>query len=384
MGNRLARLLDGGDAFVVGERSRSIPTDKSPLETPSLLRLPVEIRLLILRHLVCADPWRFCPHNRLSLKVSIPVLEHPKLYEAPPATFFSNCDFWYTNPELPRPAYPQWTACQIANGLDLRVLQVSQKLHREAIELLYTENIFYLEQYFSLPLKYTPFTRSKKPILPFNLENIPRKNLHLVRKVGFSVIDRSRFEPDFRTWEVFCSWAKEKLPNLQQTYIFLFGPGHPSQRFLVRLVRFLDSIPGQKTIVYRASNNCKRMVGNILAEVFRHRTPDAPTIRILGGCYCQCWTPPFHTTSRHRRGRGWTGPDTLYPWVECMHAYKHSNRWGNAIKGSITPRFSLKHKGPIVGCLLCHKPTECVHDKRLKPGRIGPNADVETAASFLW
>ncbi|KAI4143748.1 MAG: hypothetical protein L6R39_004466 [Caloplaca ligustica] len=353
--------------------------EKSPLKQSGLLMLPVEVRLQILRHLVCAEPWRFCPHTRLPLMVFTSVLEDLTRYVGGPATSSPLYDLGWD-----RKVYPQPKACYGSNEPTLGVLRVCRKLYEEALGVLYSENILYLEQHFSWGLDRTPVAQGKSPILPVNLEKIPEKHLPLVRQIGFAVTDQSSIEPDFRKWEDCCSWIRKALPNLRHTYIFLFGPSNPSQRFLVRLVRFLDSIPGEKTIEYRASNNSKRMVGNTLAQVFRQRAADAPTIRILGGCYCQCWTPGFHLAFHGCRDFSWTRSNTLWPWLDLMKRDKHSNKRKNAIEGSITPQFSFKHKGPMIGCLLCHKRSNCVHDARLKPGRIKPNGSTEAAVFSMW
>lgn len=165
----------------------------------------------------------------------------------------------------------------------------------------------------------------------------------------------------------------------------MFRPAKLSQRFLIQLLRFLDSIRGLKTIVYRASNNSKRMVENTLAQVFKRRPLDAPTIRVLGGCYCQCWTPDHHLISRDCMDFCWTQPNTLWLWLEGMTANQRLQRVTDAIEGSITPQLFFKHKGLMtIGCLMCHKSSECVHDKRSKPGRIEPNGDVGTASDSMW
>ncbi|KAI4189521.1 MAG: hypothetical protein L6R41_001429 [Letrouitia leprolyta] len=133
-----------------------------------------------------------------------------------------------------------------------------------------------------------PFGWPDGEILPAMFQRIPMDNLRLIRRIGFSVIDRSTFqasERDWRMWHDFRGWISQRLPNLEHTYIYLFGPSTPSQRFLYYLVRLLDAIPGQKTIEYRASNHRKRMVGNTLAEVFGWRHMDAPSIKVLGGWY---------------------------------------------------------------------------------------------------
>ncbi|KAL9029845.1 MAG: hypothetical protein Q9196_001957 [Gyalolechia fulgens] len=177
------------------------------------------------------------------------------------------------------------------------------------------------------------------------LRSIPSQYLGWVRKIGFAVIDNSAVQHDFRVWHDFCAWINQRLPDLRHIYIYLFGPSKPSQRFLFNIVRLLDSIPGQKTIELRASNNRKRMVGNTLAHLFKSRRPDAPSITVLGGCYCQCWTPPLYSELHGAKDLHWTQANTLGPWLREWNMLKAEN----ARKGSITPQFCVKHKGPMVG-----------------------------------
>ncbi|KAL8973958.1 MAG: hypothetical protein Q9197_001807 [Variospora fuerteventurae] len=363
-------------------------------EPPPLLRFPVEIRLQILSYLVRADPWKFCPHTRLPLMVTTPDFEEDaRTYPAEPMLLFSHPLRSRGWPSLGKPAqiaHPQPKRVRGTNRLTLSVLRVNRQLYEEALEILYTENVFYLEHYFSwVPLRH-PFVCSVSPMLPPNLGSIPRKHLHLVRKIAFSVTDRTALELDFRLWRDFFYWVHDELADLRHTYIFLFGPTKPSQVFLTRFPRLLDCIPGTKTIEFRGSNSRKRMVGNNLAAVFGHRDKDAPTIKVLGGCYCQCWTGPSpgsrvvrnfinwspNMSTLHCRDACWTQPDTLCPWLSEWSKEKAIN----AVEGSITPKFSFLHKGPIVGCLLCHKRTECVHDKRSKPGRIEPGGSAWRAS----
>ncbi|KAL8725928.1 MAG: hypothetical protein Q9166_007056 [cf. Caloplaca sp. 2 TL-2023] len=269
-----------------------------------------------------------------------------------------------------------------ANKVDLSTFPVCRCIHAEAVELFYSENIFYFEQHLtrvendSYDLPTTPWgLRTTRPDLPTHLTKIAPKYLSLIKKIGFAVTDESVTDHCFRLWQDLCAWINKNLPNLQHTYIFLFGPaGRPSDRFLVKMIRFLDSIPGDKTIEFRGSNNSKSIFANILAPVLRGRSEDSRTIRILGGCYCQCWasSSPYRDT--------WMQPDTLWPWL---------SDWSNkkatiAFYGSITPKFCQKHKGPLTGCLLCWKRKQCSHDARLRPGRIVPEGDPGTAHYTMW
>ncbi|KAI4089896.1 MAG: hypothetical protein LQ348_004721 [Seirophora lacunosa] len=376
-------------------RTRSSPElahNASPSKPLPLLHFPTEIRLQILGYLVRADPWKLCPHTRLPLMVTTPDFKDAKTQPAEPVLFFSHpprSQGW-PRPKPTRIAHPQPERVHGTSQFTLSVLCVNRQLYQEALEILYSENVFYLEHYFSWVPRRHPFVWTVSPMLPPNLGNIPRKHLHLVRKIAFSVTDRTALEPDFRLWRDFLYWVQEELVGLQHTLIFLFGSTKPSQVFLARFPRLLDSIPGTKTIEFRGSNSQKKMVGNNLKEVFRHRSKDALTIKVLGGCYCQCWTEPSpasrvirnfinwtpNLSTLHCRDACWTQPDTLWPWLSEWSEKKATN----AAEGSITPKFCFNHKGPIVGCLLCHKWTECVHDKRSRPGRINPDGIARRAS----
>ncbi|KAL8785713.1 MAG: hypothetical protein Q9213_003180 [Squamulea squamosa] len=366
---------------------------------PAILRLPVENRLDILRNSVAIDQYKFCPHVRLPLLVSSPRAEQRFIHkgEPVPCLFGSKVCGWRQGQrgslnKMHDECLEAYLKSQIrpagVNKFDLSVLSVCQQIYAEAVDIFYSENIFYFEQYLTPALDKS----QKKPVswpLPNHLTDIPPKYLKLIKKIGFAVVDESVLDHKFVMLQRLCAWINENLPNLQHTYIFLFSPNvpaglhaypppkkscnRPSDRFLIKTIRFLDSIPGNKTIEFRGSNNSKRIVGNILAPHFRGRSKDYRTINVIGGCYCQCWV---HKDSNLHE---WTGPDTLWPWLRDWNDRKASN----ALKGSVTPQLCHKHKGLLTGCLMCHKWKECIHDHQnalLKPGRIEPNGHPEAAS----
>lgn len=121
---------------------------------PGLLRLPTEIKLQILYHLVRADPWSFCPHTRLPLLVSCPDFGSSRLFKDESSPIDTQLYPWidyerrssFSTLVL---AFPRPTACQGANRRTLSVFLVNRRLSKEAIQVFYSENVFYLERYLS-------------------------------------------------------------------------------------------------------------------------------------------------------------------------------------------------------------------------------------------
>ena len=354
---------------------------------PDLLRLATETRLQILRNFVVVSRYKFCPHVRLPLLVCSPPIGQPFIHDGKTVP----CLFgWNACGSSPRQrgvktnlhreecflAYLMSKICIASvNGFTLSVLLVCQTIHTEAAELFYTENVFYFERYLTQALM-------KKSViwrhLPTHLPDIPPKYLKMIKKIGFAVTDDSIVDNQFAVWQRLCAWIRKNLPNLQHTYIFLFSPDglspvpvepdrinqpkRPSDRFLIRTIRFLDSIPGHKTIEFRGSNNSKRIVGNILAPHFRGRDPESRTISVVGGCRCLCWVP------RDSNPYNSTGPNTLWPWLRDWNDVKAKV----ARDGSIPSCSCRTHKGLLTGCLMCHRKIKCIHKPRVDPGRIEP------------
>ncbi|KAL8858435.1 MAG: hypothetical protein Q9178_005116 [Gyalolechia marmorata] len=282
---------------------------------PDLLRLATETRLQILRNFVVVDRYKFCPHVRLPLLVCSPHIEQPFIHNGkivPCLLGWNACGSSPRQRGLKQKLHREEcflaylmskTRIASVNEFTLSVLLVCQTIRAEAVEFFYTQNVFYFEQYLTQ-------TSMKKSViwryLPTHLPDIPPKYLKMIKKIGFAVKDESLLDPQFAVWQRLCVWIRKNLPNLQHTYIFLFSPdglspvpvkpdgnsqpNRPSDRFLIRVIRFLDSIPGHKTIQFRGSNNSKRIVGNILAPHFRGRDPESRTISVVGGCRCLCWS----------------------------------------------------------------------------------------------
>ncbi|CAO1602625.1 MAG: hypothetical protein LQ349_002238 [Xanthoria aureola] len=369
----------------LADRVNSVQLDA----TQGILGLAVETRLNIYRHLIFVDWYKFCPHARLPLLVSSPGIGQPYYHEGPPVPcLYGNiCGRGRAHHECLVAFLRTKTHLPCVNQVDLSLLRVSRRIRAEALDLFYSETIFYFEQHLTLASITFPNKRFNPLTLPTHLLGIPPQHLHLVKKIGFAVTDESALDHGFLIWRQLCEWINKNLPNLQHTYLFLFSPVtsspsrvldtekqflRPSDRFLIKTIDFLDTIPGHKTIEFRGSNKNKRIIGNILAAHFeKGRKKKDQSINVVGGCSCQCWmqTP---WAQRNRSAHHWTGPDTLWPWLRDWNDEKARH----ARQGSFPPKWCSTHKGLLTGCLMCWRLTECIHDQKnkknkfLKPGRI--------------
>ncbi|KAL8849805.1 MAG: hypothetical protein Q9221_005221 [Calogaya cf. arnoldii] len=375
-----------------------------------ILSLAVETRLDIYRTFIVVDRNKFCPHTRLPLLVSSPragqPCRHPRgpvpcLYKG--TTCGSDIGAKEPHDECLVDFFKSRIHLAAVNQIDLSLLRVCQRIRTEALDLFYSDTVFYFEQHLTLALIKSLNKKFDRLTLPTHLLDIPPQHRHMIKKIGFSVTDESVLDHQFLVWQQLCAWINENLPNLQHTYIFLFSPttsspiqvwhkehklpNRPSDRFLVKMIDFLDTIPGPKTIQYSGSNKNKRIIGNFLAAYFKkgRKKTDDQSINVIGGCYCRCWVSHEDSAQQNinmRRGEmknNWTGPDTLWPWIRDWDDEKARH----AREGSVTPKLCSTHKGLLSGCLMCWKRTECMHDQKtmksklLKPGRILPDDDCD-------
>ncbi|KAL8844371.1 MAG: hypothetical protein Q9176_001281 [Flavoplaca citrina] len=363
---------------------------------PGIMRLAVETRLEIFRHFIIPNRDRLCPHTRLPLLVSSPRIDLPFVHRGQPVHCPSGpnrtCGLEYGQEAPHEKCLQEYLRSNICfdavNKLDFSLLRVCQQFYAEAMDMFYSENIFYCEQRLTLAPNQNHNRTSAVLKVPEHLVAIPPQRRHLVKRIGFSVTDESLIDYRFLIWQHLCAWINRNFPNLQHTYILLFNnptasaapvcskekkpPIRPSDRFLMKMIDFLDTLPGRKTIEYRGSNKNKRSVGNILAPYFKkgrkNRTEKDQTIRVIGGCYCQCWVHK-DSAKNNCHMHNWTGPDTLWPWLRDWNDEKAKH----ASRGSCIPKLCPTHKGLLTGCLMCWKLKECVHDRldrQLRPGRI--------------
>ena len=332
--------------------------------------LPVEIRWQILKPLVVVNDSKFCPHVRQPLHVI--GARHGSRIEL---AIDSKCatDYQsYLSQGMQRTFQPPGGYLG-ANGLSLGNLHLNRSFYQEAIELFYRENIFYLEDFLHSTPYYSSPASIDNPLVPLNLALVPQKYRPLVTRIGFAVNDQSIPDFQFHRWSNLCSWIKQCLPNLKYTYIYLFGPGVPTERFLVKMVNFLHTIPGKKSIEFRGSNNAKKMIGKVLRFPVEAQKDPSKFIDVLGGCFCKCWIDFRYNVSHpyHDRNQLSACAGTLSDWLRNWDDHKAVN----ALGGSIMPGFCSSHRGAIIGCLLCHKRKKCSHDTRFRPGKLVSDGD---------
>ncbi|KAL8994185.1 MAG: hypothetical protein Q9169_005788 [Polycauliona sp. 2 TL-2023] len=288
-GERTFSATDGAED-VVTERMNQLQL--APYR--GIMDLAVETRLEIYRHFITPNRYRFCPHVRLPLLISSARIGLPYLNQGEPfsclhePTTCGSNDSQFGGKFAHQDCLQKYLRSSIcfdaANNLDFSLLRVCQRFNAEVLDLFYSENVFYFEQHLTLV-----FNKSIKWSFawlkpPQHLLDIPPQRRHMVKKIGFSVTDESIIDHRLMVWQHLCYWIIKNLPNLRHTYIFLFSnpvplPGQvgfkekkpstrPSDRFLVKMIDLLDTLPGQKTIEFRGSNKSKRIVGNILAPYF--------------------------------------------------------------------------------------------------------------------
>lgn len=328
--------------------------------TPSLLSIPFEIRLQIFGHLLRADEGRICPHARLPyLFIRMEIRSH---YESP-------------------------------NNIFLTALLINRQLYFEMKPILYSENLFYLENW---------LTRSFR-----NPSNSPQKLLAAIgtyiEQIGFpldlvesgsgSITKQASIEAAERLKAEF-KLLSTHLPNLKSTRVDLFSTyERPCPRFLVCLVRSCQLLPGKKIITVHSTNREKVRIANIL----RIHLNGCSDLLILGGCICIPFTKPawerrivrtfengrlqtFCSGSRHRvriytRQVDTATSNSLTSWVggEVSMSSADKLAYESVVKyGSVFLSYNAQAKGPRMGCLLCKSGTDCVHGARYTPTRKQP------------
>lgn len=346
------------EAADIVETTRSPTGHTTP--TPSLLSIPLEIRLQIFGHLLRADEGRICPHARL------------------PFLFI-------------------WSKihgrCEASNNIFLPALLINRQLYFEMKPILYSENLFYLEDW---------LTRSFR-----NPSNFPQKLLAAIgtyiKQIGFpldlvesgsgSITKQASIEATERLKAEF-KLLSTHLPNLKSTRVDLFSTyERPCQRFLVCLVRSCQLLPGKKIITVHSTNREKVRIGNIL----RIHLKSCSDLLILGGCICIPFTKPawerrivrtfengrlqtFCSGSRLRvriytRQTDTATSNSLTSWVGGKMSKSSADKlaYESVIKyGSVFLSHNAQAKGPRMGCLLCKSGSDCVHGGKHIPTRKEP------------
>lgn len=315
---------------------------------PTLLNIPLEIRLQIFGYLLRADDAQICPHARL-----------PYLFIRSEIR---------NQPHAP-------------NGIVLPALLINRQLHFEMKPILYTENLFYFESCLTGSYRDPP--------------SFPQKLLTTVGKdmkhIGFTL---DLIESGSKTKEESTKAAKRikaefgflstHLPNLSSTRIDLFCTyARPCQSFLVSLLRSCQLIlPGMKIMTVHSTNREKIRIANILRT---HLDARSDLFLLLGGCMCIpfLYTSPkqleqFQRMPRYNlytREKDRAQPDRLISWVWEMSTAPRERRIGYMFvvkHGSVYLSDKAKAKGPLMGCLLCKLNTACVHEARCSPIRKAP------------
>lgn len=315
---------------------------------PTLLAIPLEIRLQIFRYLLRADDARICPHARLP--------------------------YLFIRSEIGnQPNAP--------NDIFVPALLINRQLYFEMKPILYTENIFYFESCLT-------GSHRDPPSFPQKLLTSIGKN---VRRIGFTL---DLIESGSKTKEESTKAAERvkaefgflstHLPNLSSTRIDLFcAYARPCQSFLVSLLRSCQLLlPGIKIMTVHSTNREKARIANILRT---HLDARSDLFLLLGGCMCipflqrspqqldrlQRWS----RYNLYSREKDRAQPDKLTHWVwEMSHCPRGRNSGYRFVAkhGSMYLSDQVKFKGPLIGCLLCKLSTHCVHEARYSPMRKVP------------
>lgn len=333
-------------------------TENSTTSTPSLLSIPLEIRLQIFGYLLRADEGRICPHARLP--------------------------YLFIRPEIHR-------RYEISNNIFLSALLINRQLYFEMKPILYSENLFYFENWLTRrnpsdsPQKFLAAIGTHIKQIGFPLDFLKSRLGSIGKQESIKAAESLRAE---------FKMLSTHLPNLKSTRVDLFSSyKRECQRLLVCLVRSCQLLPGKKTITVHSTNRGKVRIGNIL----RIHLNGCSDLVILGGCICF----PFTQTVWERRtvrssesGK----PQTYFPGSSLrVRIYtRHSDtassnaftRWivmgmslSSAEKlayeivvkyGSVFLSDTAQVKGPRMGCLLCKLGTDCVHEARYTPTRKQP------------
>lgn len=343
------------------------PTGYTTPTSPSLLSIPLEIRLQIFGHLLRADEGRICPHARLP--------------------------YPFIQPEIRG-------HCKAPSNLFLPALLINRQLYSEMNPILYSENLFYFENW--LTRRFLSFP---------NPSNSPQKLLAAIgtyiKQIGFPLdmfeneSGASRKQVSIQTAERLKAEFKllsTHLPNLESTRVDLFTTyRRPCERFLVCLVRSCQLLPGKKIITVHSTNREKVRIGNIL----RAHLNGCSDLVILGGCICIPFTNPawerrimktfengrlrsFCSGSRLRvriytRQIDTAISNSLTGWVggEMSKSSAEKLAYESVVKyGSVYLSCNTNAKGPRMGWDVCSaKPVPTASMKRFIP-RLGKSRSI--------
>lgn len=339
-------------------------TQNPTTSTPSLLSIPLEIRLQIFGYLLRADEGRICPHARL-----------PYLFIRPEIRFI--------RPEIRR-------RYEASNNIFLSALLINRQLYFEMKPILYSENLFYFENWLTRrnpsgsPQKFLAAigTHIKQIGFPLNLFNSRLGSISKQESIKAAEGLRAEFK-----------MLSTHLPNLKSTRVDLFSYKRECQRLLVCLVRSCQLLPGKKIITVHSTNRGKVRIGNIL----RIHLNGCSDLVILGGCICipftqtvwerrtvrtsesgklQKYCPGSRLRVRiYTRHSDTATSDALTRWIVMGMSLSSAEKlaYESVVKyGSVFLSDTAQVKGPRMGCLLCKFGADCVHEARYTPTRKQP------------
>lgn len=265
--------------------------------TPGLLRLPVELRLEIYRH-VFGEASRICPHSNLPTVVLAREIVSPVRYfhwTKVGVNLRRESRQRLSTPTLGMPI----SRCQVLPNLipayletPLPVLGLSRQLNAEVGKscVVFLEKCF--THFYDRP--YHPFSDNDPHEVKEILGNYDPDVWRFVRRLGFSVnqlpdsfeVDRDEEIVRFRNG---LRWIDQNMPRLEYLHVFLFVErAYHSKKsfngFLVALMIFLKIMKGQKVITVHGTNRAKITVVN----QWKHHLRGEP-ILVVGGCQCATW-----------------------------------------------------------------------------------------------
>lgn len=306
---------------------------------PSLLTIPLEIRLQIFGYLLRVDNGRICPHARV------------------PYLFIHPDDLLYV---------------YASNDIFLPALRINRQLYFEMKPILYSENLFYFDHCLTLDPFWFGFPQELIAAIGMNIRQIGFPLHSIESELGStkeaSIKAAERLKAEFKLLSI-------HMPNLNLTRVDLFFKyTRPCQRFLVCLVRSCQLLPGKKIITVHGSNREKERIANML----RIHLNGCSDILLLGGCICipflgmewERYKVLIYTRETHR-----ARADSLNLWVAEQSLSRRGKRaaFESVVKyGSVFLSYNPQVKGPRMGCLRCKLGTDCVHEAKYTPTRKEP------------
>ncbi len=217
-----------------------------------LLRLPVELRLKIYRHIFC-EALRICPHSNL-----------PRVILARKVISRKTCYYW--NPILRCQLLPSLVPAYLDTPLP--VLGINRQINAEVGESC----VFFLEKCFTHFDERTCRPSNDPHKVKEILKNYDPDLCQCVRRLGFSinqlpdVFTRNR-DREIVPFQNGLRWIDRHMPHLEYIYIALFIKREHHSRmsfagFLAALIVSLKAMKGQKVIIVYGTNKAKVAVAN--------------------------------------------------------------------------------------------------------------------------